>query len=91
MIDWELGATLNEKSAAATLRAASAVRVSEPLVPLTVIPAVPAGVLPVVLTVSTELPGTAGFGEKLHATPVGSAAPVGRPLQDSRTASVNPP
>ena len=68
-----------------TVRLAVAVRLSEPLTPVTVNVTTPGGVVAAVLTVRVEVPGADGFGAKLH------AAPLGRPLQERFTVALKPP
>lgn len=69
---------------AVTFNVALALALEAPLLPTTVKFTLPIGVLPVVMAVSVEVPGGAGFGEKLH------AAPAGNPMQASVTGELKP-
>jgi hypothetical protein len=57
---------------APTVRLALAVRVNDPLVPVTVKDVVPSGVVVLVVRVRAEVPGVAGFGENAQVAPAGS-------------------
>ena len=90
--DWEGGERESEKSGVVppppeevTVRAAVVLRISAPLVPVTVKVTVPSGVLASVLRVSVAVPGVGAGGEKLQ------PAPAGNPPQLKVTMLAKPP
>src|SRR5215470_175039 len=82
----EDGLALSTKSRAVTDSVTVAVRLVEPLVPLTFNEYVPGGAVAIVVIVSWEVPAP------LTAAGLNAAVPtlVGRPLRDSATVPVNP-
>lgn len=83
--DCEEGETLSVKSDVVTRSSVLAVRSTSPLKPKTVKVTVVRGVVVDVVTVSVEVPGGAGLGEKRQ------LAPSGRPPQERSTTEVKAP